>query len=149
MYEIPKIGIPVEIILVDGESIAGNIFVTEDLVSAGGNPLIEDLLNDDTNLFFPFESQAGAYRLINKRQIAFINTEQTDAEIREQTPIEPRGLVAHFTNERAVYGMVYPTLAEETRVSDLINQQQNFMAIFQEGRKIIVNRDHIIYVNAN
>ena len=97
--------------------------------------MIEDLLNDDTNLFFPFASKAVACRLINKRQIAFINTEQIYTAVKEQTPIEPRGLVAHFTDERAVYGMVHPTLTEETRVSDLINQQHNFIAIFQEGRK--------------
>lgn len=149
MYEIPKISVPVEILLVDSETISGKMFVTEDLVSAGGNPLVEEFLNDDPDQFFPFESDAGAYRLINKRQIAFIRTEQDDSEIREQTPIKPRNLVAHFTNERTIYGMVYPTLAEESRVSDIINQAEDFISIYQNGQKIIVNRNHIIYVNAN
>ena len=149
MYEIPKISVPVELLLVDNETISGKMFVTEDLLSAGGNPLIEDFLNEDQDQFFPFESDAGAYRLINRRQVAYIRTEQDDAEVREQTPIKPRNLVAHFTNERTVYGLVYPTLAEESRVSDIINEKVDFIAIYQNGQKVIVNRQHIIYVNAN
>ena len=149
MYEIPKISVPVEILLADNESISGTMFVTEDLVSAGGNPLVEELLNEDDDLFFPFQSDGGVYRLINKRQVAYIRTEQDDSEAREQTPIVPRNLVAHFTNERTVYGLVYPTMAEETRVSDIINVDEDFIVIYQNGQKIIVNRQHVIYINAN
>lgn len=149
MYEIPKISVAVEILLVDNETISGKMFVTEDLVSAGGNPLVEEFLNTDPDQFFPFESDAGAYRLINKKQVVFIRTQQDDTEIKEQTPIKPRNLVAHFTNDRTVYGLVYPTLAEESRVSDIINENTNFISIYQNSQKVIVNRDHIIYVNAN
>jgi hypothetical protein len=149
MYEIPKIAVPVELLLSDDETIEGKMFVTEDLLSAGGNPLIEDFLNEDDDRFFPFESLAGAYRLINKLQVAFVRTQQTDSEVKEQTPIKPRNLVAHFTTGRTIYGLIYPTLAEESRVSDLINENVDFIAIYQNGQKIIVNRNHIIYVNAN
>ena len=149
MYEIPKISVAIELLLVNNETITGNMFVTEDLVSAGGNPLVEEFLNEDDDQFFSFESSAGAYRLINKQQVVFIRTEQTDSETREQTPIEPKNLVAHLTNERTIYGLVYPTLAEESRVSDIINENVDFIAIYQDGLKIIINRRHVIYVSAN
>lgn len=149
MYEIPKISVPVEILLINNEAITGNMFVTEDLLSAEGNPLIEELLNQDEDRFFPFESTAGAYRLINKHQVIHIRTEQSDTEMRERTPIKPRNLVAHFTNDRTIYGLVYPTMAEESRVSDIINEDVDFIAIYQNAQKVIVNRNHIIYVNAN
>ena len=149
MYEIPKISVPVEVLLVDNETISGNMFVTEDLVSASGNPQVEEFLNEDDDRFFPFESTAGAYRLINKQRVVYLRTEQTDDEIKEQTPIKPRNLVAHFTNDRTIYGLVYPTLQEESRVSDIINEDVDFIAIYQNSQKIIVNRNHIIYVNAN
>ena len=149
MYEIPKISVPVEILLINNETIKGNMFVTEDLLSAEGNPLIEELLNQDEDRFFPFESTAGAYRLINKHQVIHIRTEQSDTEMRERTPIKPRNLVAHFTNDRTIYGLVYPTMAEESRVSDIINEDVDFIAIYQNAQKVIVNRNHIIYVNAN
>ena len=150
MYEIPKISVPVEILLVDNnEPIGGKMFVTEDLVSAGGNPLVEEFLNEDKDLFFPFESNAGVYRLINKSRVIWIRTEQDDGEIKVQTPIAPKNLVAHVTGEHTIYGIVYPTLAEESRVSDIINEDAEFIAIYQNGQKVIVNRDHIIYVNAN
>ena len=57
--------------------------------------------------------------------------------------------MAHFTNQRTVYGLVYPTLAEESRVSDILNENVDFISIYQNNQKIIVNRNHIIYVNAN
>ncbi|MBO6565194.1 MAG: hypothetical protein JJ956_10650, partial [Pseudomonadales bacterium] len=139
----------VEVLLVDNETISGNMFVTEDLVSAAGNPQVEEFLNEDDDRFFPFESTAGAYRLINKQQVVYLRTEQTDEEIKEQTPIKPRNLVAHFTNDRTIYGLVYPTLQEESRVSDIINEDVDFIAIYQNSQKVIVNRNHIIYVNAN
>lgn len=149
MYEIPKISVPVEVLLVNNETITGNMFITEDLLSAQGNPLIEEFLNEDDDRFFPFESTAGAYRLLNKHQLIYIRTEQSDVEVREQTPIKPRNLVAHFTNDRTIYGLVYPTMAEESRVSDIINEDVDFIAIYQNAQKVIVNRNHIIYVNAN
>lgn len=149
MYEIPKIAVPVEILLVNNETIEGKLFVTEDLVSAGGNPNVVEFLNTDEDSFFPFESLAGAYRLINKHQVVYMRTQQDDTEVKEQTPIRPRNMVAHFTSDRTIYGLVYPTMAEESRVSDIINQEPEFLAIYQNGRKIIVNRNHVIYVNAN
>ena len=149
MYEIPKISVPVEVLLANNETITGNVFITEDLLSAQGNPLIEELLNEDDDRFFPFESTAGAYRLLNKHQVVYLRTQQSDVEVRAQTPIKPRNLVAHFTNDRTIYGLVYPTMAEESRVSDIINEDVDFIVIYQNAQKVIVNRNHIIYVNAN
>lgn len=149
MYEIPKIAVPVELLLTDNETITGNMFITEDLVSAGGNPDVADFLNETEDRFFPFESSAGAYRLINKGQLIHVRTEQSDEEVKTQTPIKPKNLVAHFTNDRTIYGMVYPTLAEESRVSDIINEPIEFIEIYQNSLKIIVNKNQIIYVNAN
>lgn len=149
MYEIPKIQVPVTICLVNDESIPGRIFVTEDLVSPAGNPEIVDFLNEDPDDFFSFESDAGAYRLINRNHVVFIETRQNDSEIRTQTPMEPRSLVLHFSNETTIFGMLYPTQAEETRVSDLLNQDGDFFSIYRQGQKIVINRKQIVYVNAN
>jgi hypothetical protein len=149
MYEIPKISVPVELLLMDSESVEGTMFVTEDLVSAQGNPLLEDFLNEDPDHFFPFESSAGAYRLINKDHLMMVKSSQDDEEIKTQTPLPPKNLVVHFTNARTVYGVVYPTLVEESRVSDIINQKSVFIVLYQNGQKLIINRNHIIYINAN
>ena len=149
MYEIPKISVQVELLLMNSETIEGTIFVTEDLVSAEGNPLIEEFLNEDPDQFFSFESSAGAYRLINKDHLVMVRTSQDDEEIKRQTRLPPKNLVVHFTNERTVYGIVYPTLEEESRVSDIINQENIFIDLYQNGQKLILNRHHIIYINAN
>lgn len=149
MYEIPKIHVPITLHLVNDEAIPGKMFVSEDLVSPGGNPEVEDYLNEDQDSFFSFESDAGAYRLINKQQVVYIETEQDDTEARDQTPLEPRPLVVHFTSHATIYGVVFPTLAEESRVSDILNQQAPFITLYRHGKKLVVNRSQIIYVNAN
>ena len=87
MYEIPKIEVPVEILLMNAETVEGQMFVTEDLLSAAGNPLLEELLNNSADIFFPFVSPAGAYRLINKNHIVLIKCQQDDNEVKTQTPL--------------------------------------------------------------
>jgi len=149
MYEIPKIQVPVVLHLINEESIPGKVFVTEDLVSPAGNPEVEDYLNEDPDPFFSFQSDAGAYRLVNKAQLVYIETEQDDAEIRAQTPLEPKTIVVHFENATTLYGVIYPTLAEESRVSDILNAEGNFTTLYRQGKKLIINLDKVVYVNAN
>ncbi len=149
MYEIPKIQVPVVLHLINEESIPGSVYVTEDLVSPGGNPEVEDYLNQDGDRFISFQSDAGAYRLINKHQIVYIETQQTDDEAKGQTPLEPRSLVVHFTNATTLYGVVYPTMAEESRVSDILNEEGSFLTVYRQGLKLIVNLDQVVYANAN
>lgn len=149
MYEIPKLQVPITLCLVNDESIPGNMFISDDLVSASGNADIETFLNREEDRFFSFESDAGAYRLVNRDQVVYIETSQDDAEIRAQTPLEPRALVLHFINDTTIYGVVFPTLAEESRVSDILNERGDFFTIYRQSRKIIVNRNQIVYANAN
>lgn len=149
MYEIPKLQVPIVLSLINDEHIPGKMFITEDLMSPAGNPEVEDFLNDDPDYFFSFESDAGAYRLINKAQVVHIETNQDDSEIRSQTPLEPKPLVVHFANDTTIYGVVFPTLAEEQRVSDILNQEHDFITIYRQGRKVIINRNLVVYVNAN
>lgn len=149
MYDIPKIQVEVTLHLTNEESIPGRIFVTEDLVSPAGNPDIEEYLNDDPDRFFSFQSDAGAYRLINKQHVVYIETDQDDAEAKTTTLLEPRALVVHFASATTLYGVVYPTLAEESRVSDILNAEGGFMTIYRQGALIILNTEQVVYVNAN
>ena len=149
MYEIPKIAVPIVLHLSNDESIPGSVWITEDLLSTKGTPLIDDFLNQEDDNFFSFRSDAGAFRLINKDHIIFIETEQDDKEIKESTPFAPSTMVAHFANAQTLYGVVYPTLPEETRVSDFLNQQLNFLVLYRQEQKIIFNRRLVVYANAN
>ena len=78
MYEIPKIATPVVSNLVNDETISGFIWLTETFISATGEARIEALLNQDEDRFFSFQSDAGAFRLINKQHVTFIETETDD-----------------------------------------------------------------------
>ena len=149
MYEIPKIATPVVINLVNDETISGFIWVTENFISPTGEARVEELLNQDEDRFFSFESDAGAFRLINKRHVTFIETETDDTEIISRSTISPTTMVAHFVNEQTLFGMIYPSLPEESRVSDFLNLQEDFLVVYRQQKKIILNRNLIVYANAN
>ena len=149
MYEIPKIAVSVVIHLTNDESIPGSIWLTEDLVSAAGNPLIEEFLNQGQDNFFSFESDMGAFRLINKEHVTHIETDQDDSEIKSLTPHTPNSMVAHFVNAQTLYGCIYPTQVEETRISDLLNHRRDFLVMYRQQKKIVFNRNLVVYANAN
>lgn len=149
MYEIPKISVPVSLHLINDETIPGKLFISKDQTTPDGDPDIPLFLNEEPTFFFSYESDAGAYRLINKHQLVYIETDQSDAEIKKRTPMPPKSLVLHFRNDTTLFGMVYPTAAEAARVSDILNDASEFLTVYRQGQKIIVNRAQIIYVNAN
>lgn len=149
MYEIPKIAVSVVLNLTNDESIPGTVWITEDRISAMGNPQVEEFLNDDDDLFFSFQSDAGAFRLISKNHITYLETDQSDEEVKSNTPHQAHSVVAHFSNDQTLYGVIYPTLAEETRVSDLLNQPEQFLVLYRQEKKVIFNRHAIVYANAN
>lgn len=149
MFEVPTITVAVTLILTNDERIPGTFFVTNDRISAGGNPAIEDVLNDQRDLFVSFESDVGAFRLINKRHIIFIETQQNDQEIRSLTPHQPQSLILHFAHDHTLFGVIYPTEQAYTRASDLLNDPSQFLTLYRQGTKFIFNRDMIIYANAS
>jgi hypothetical protein len=149
MYEIPKIATPVVINLVNDETISGFIWLTENFISSTREARIEALLNQDEDRFFSFQSDAGAFRLINKQHVTFIETETDDTEIINRSTISPTTMVAHFVNEQTLFGMIYPSLPEESRVSDFLNLKSDFLVVYRQQKKIILNRNLIVYANAN
>ncbi len=58
-------------------------------------------------------------------------------------------MVAHFVNEQTLFGMIYPSLPEESRVSDFLNLKSDFLVVYRQQKKIILNRNLIVYANAN
>jgi len=146
MYDIPKIRVSVEITLSSGESLDGSLFITEDLVTSSGEPSIDDFLNEEGDPFFPFEGGDGTYRLLNKPQLSYIRSWQDDSEIESQTILEPKALEVYFSNGQNLNGVVYPTMAEETRVSDILNGRDTFITMYHGGRKVFLNRHHIVSV---
>lgn len=149
MYEIPKIATPVIVNLVNDETISGLIWLTENFLSLTGEARVEDLLNQDDDHFFSFESDAGAFRLINKQHVTFIETYTDDTEILRRSTISPTTMVAHFVNEQTLFGMIYPLLPEESRVSDFLNLPEDFLVVYRQQKKIILNRNLVVYANAN
>ena len=148
MYEIPKIATPVVTKLVNDETISGFIWLTENYISSTREARIKTLLNQYENRFFSCESDAGPFRLINKQHITFIETETDDTEIISRSTISPTTLVAHFVNKQTLFGMIYLSIPEESRMSDFLNLKSNFLIAYRQ-QKNNFNRNLIVYANAN
>ena len=81
--------------------------------------------------------------------MTFIETETDDTEIINRSTIPPTTMVAHFVNEQTLFGTIYPSLPEESRVSDFLNLQEDFLVVYRQQQKIILNRNLLVYANAN
>ncbi|MDH5738643.1 MAG: hypothetical protein OEZ23_10065 [Gammaproteobacteria bacterium] len=149
LYEVPKESVPVEITLINGEALRGEVYLYKDLDAPSGTRPLETLLCVDPDPFLPFKSNSGTYRLINKHQIVFIRTFESDEAIKGRTPWPAKSLVVYFISEQSMYGTIYPTVAEETRVSDIFNSGDLFIAIYHDRQKIVINRNHILYISSN
>ena len=148
MYQIPKIRVDVEVVLSGGQELKGAIFISENMISFTGKPRLEDFLNTDER-FFPFSREDGGYSLLNKHRLVLLRSSEDDSQVLvEQLMLQPRDVAVFLRDEHSVKGVIYSNLPKESlRVSDFFNQKELFLPIYQDGRKIIVNTDEILYVN--
>lgn len=147
-YQIPKIRVDVEVVLVGGEELVGSIFISENLLSYTGQPRLEDFLNAEGR-FFPFSRADGTYSLLNKRRLVLLRSSEDDSEyLVEKLMLQPRQVEVVLTSDHRVNGMIYSNLPQESlRVSDFFNQKEFFLPIYQDGQKIIINTVEVLYVN--
>jgi hypothetical protein len=117
-------------------------------IGPSDNPTIEDILNGKRDLFMSLKSDVGAFRLISKRPIVFVETQRNGQEIRSLTPHEPQSLVLRFIHAHTLFGAIYPTEQTHIRVSERLNDPSEFQAIYRQGTQFNFNRDLVIYASA-
>ena len=142
-YQIPKLQIEVKLALTEGPVEPGIVFLTE---SYRGEATLESFLNHEEEQFFPFRKEEGQVRLINKKSVVYLVSDEKEPEQKEllSPPIE---IEVFFAHEQSVKGKIYSSLPQDTlRVSDFINQNDSFLAVFTEEGKFILNKDRILYV---
>ena len=136
MYEIPKIATPVVINLVNDETISGFIWLTENFISSTGDAVLR-----------PYSIRMKIDFFHSKAMQA--RSDSLTSNMLRLSKQKPTTMVAHFVNEQTPFGMIYPSLPEESRVSDFLNLKSDFLVVCRQQKKIILNRNLIVYANAN
>jgi hypothetical protein len=147
-YRIEKVRRAVEVTLVNGHRIDGDVFcqATARFHNRPEEPL--DLLNDEEDPFLPLVGSDGEIRLVQKAQIAIVACAVPAGDDDVDTGV--LGMRVEFTliDGSAHVGSVFPELpAGRDRLVDFLNVTPlRFLALFTADRLRLVNRVHIAYV---
>ena len=145
-YKVPKLEIEVVVDLLGGGLVKGSIFLNESLITYMGDPSLDDLLNGEEP-FFPFRHKDGQVSLINKHNVIYLKTWEQDA-LELVIPTKHLEVEIFFVNGESIAGTIHSDLPEDALwVSDFLNQEMHFLAIYRDDQKIIMNKDHILYIN--
>jgi hypothetical protein len=146
MYQIKKVAIEVELFVGEGSPLKGAIFVTEEISSFVHIPRLEDFLNRE-HRFIPFRHEDGHFSLFNKDRIFYLRSSENDHKFfEEDLLLEPINVAVHFSESTHEEGVVYPNMpVDQRRASDYFNQDSQFVPMYQDGRKLIVNSSQILY----
>ena len=146
MYQIKKVAIEVELFVGKGETLKGAIFVTEEISSFVHIPRLEDFLNREQS-FIPFRHEDGHYSLFNKDRIYYLRSSEDDHKFfEEDLLLEPISVEVNFHESVTEKGVVYPNMpVDQRRASDYFNQEHQFVPLYQDGKKLIVNTTQIPY----
>lgn len=146
MYQIKKIAIDVELVANQTAPIKGSIFVTEEISSFVHIPRLEDFLNRE-HRFIPFRHEDGHFSLFNKDRIYFLRSSEDDHKFfEEDLLLEPIGVEVNFSESHQEEGVIYPNMpVDQRRASDYFNQEAQFVPMYKDGKKLIVNTSQILY----
>lgn len=146
MYQIKKVAIEVELVVNQGDPMKGAIFVTEEISSFVHVPRLEDFLNRE-HRFIPFRHEDGHFSLFNKDRIHYLRSAEDDHKFfEEELLLEPITVEIHFNDRSIEEGVIYPNMpVDQRRASDYFNQDAQFIPMYQDGKKLIVNTTQILY----
>lgn len=147
-YEVPKLSVQIALVLSDGSEITGDVFLAENQLSYTGHPRLEDFLNNVHEPFFPCHTNDDRVLLIHKHRLVYLRSSERDSDVLEnRLMLEPRKVLARLNNGHELSGVIYSSLPKEhSRVSDFFNQRDEFLPLYQEQDKIILNKSMVVWV---
>jgi hypothetical protein len=151
-YRIPKINVPLTCLTVQGERIAGDIFV-DVLLTEGYN--VEQVLDyfNTPSPFFPIRTGDSAPVLLSKESVAIIEVPQLLGQFREDTSTfsTRKEATLHFHHIGPVRALIIVDLPEEySRILDLVNMAKRafFPAIVNDSLSLLSIK-HIYKIEGN
>lgn len=146
-YFIEKRRLPVEIELVTGETVAGDLFIQ---ASWRGPSVMEDApeFMNSSEAFFPLQLPDQSTRLLAKRHVQVVRSSSGEDRVGNDTIGDPASVRLELRNGSVVMGtMMIEALAPNARVLDFLNRStEHFVTLFDPSGDILVNREQIVSV---
>jgi len=146
---VPTTTFTAEVVLVEGETLLGRLFVPAHTSLHPGPLRPDERLNDEAD-FFPFLlADSPEPVIVNKRQVAWVafdvRTFPTSSDDDDyEAPSTPEHRVSIHCRGRKLEGVLVIDLPQyKSRVLDRLNQPERFLRIKEAHLLVYVNRDHI------
>jgi hypothetical protein len=146
---IPKRKVSVQMHLVSGDCLRGDVFLDYIDVIHRGEQTLLDKFNDDYP-WFPVEVEdPGVIEVLNRDKVMLVEPgEGIPAELvrKENSPVFRRERVTlELLGERSLSGHIAMDLPDEfSRVSDFLNFPKDFFALETEDGPVLVSKSHVV-----
>ena len=151
-HVIPKRKIAVLVRLVNGDTVAGNVFLDYIDVIHRGEQTLLDKLNDDF-VWFPVNGDDESVEILNRRHVVLVQP-GTDVPTELVRPDISDKAGSHFRSEYVtlrlgsdltIRGHIPMNLPEEfSRISDFLNFPQDFFSVETDEGPVLVSKLHVI-----
>jgi hypothetical protein len=144
-FFIEKRRLPVEVELVSGERLGGDLFIQS---SWRGPSILEDAPEymNANEPFFPLQLADGSTRLIARRHVLVLKAPPPDYERNEEQLGDPVTVSIQMSNGSTIRGTLFvEAMSPRARVLDYLNRVHDaFLILHDSSGDLVVNRSHII-----
>jgi hypothetical protein len=145
--KVPTVALPAEVVLTDGRTLTGRIFLPASASRHTGATRAEEWM-EEPNAFFPFLIDGGeAPAILNKRQVLLLSVPfavERDAPGREEDEVGVRRAVRLWCGEHELAGHVHIDMPEnQSRVLDYLNRPGRFVGLWDGQRHVLIQKDLI------
>lgn len=148
----PKLPIATKITLFGGESVAGEFFVSAVSPRHPGPETLQELLNDNTRSFVPFQTEEGMM-LLSRTAVRVVDFESAELLAIFTRPdndcMYPFTVVLQSEQpEGMIEGYCYTgdLSTDAQRPVDLLNCPDMFLLVFRDERMILINKNAVSHV---
>jgi hypothetical protein len=147
-YRIEKVPHRVEITLVSGQVLEGDIFLQAFARFRTGPEEPLDVLND-ADAFLPLRLETGELLVVQKAHIAVVNTALPEGDDAVETGLIGMHMSVTFAHAGTISGSLFPEVrADRPRLVDFLNSTPlRFFPIFSTDRQHIVATAHIAFAH--
>lgn len=148
-YFIEKRRLPVEVELVSGEHVGGDLFIQ---ASWRGPSLLEDApeFMNASEAFFPIQLADGSTRLLAKEHVSVVKAPPPDQPEGAELYGIPESVSIALRNGSSVSGtLIIEVLAPNMRLLDYLNRvTDHFITLREPAATLLVNRHHVVSVTS-
>jgi hypothetical protein len=143
---VPTVPISVEFLLSDGARLAGKIHLSSTSPFHDGAETLDEFFNS-RRLFLPVHRADGKTVLVGRRAIVMVSAPPSSplvSRLPGRVPGAVHILRVHLENGEVAEGMLLATLpTQSSRVSDAVNQEEEFVPIESTESVMFVRKDRI------